>query len=61
MPLTDNSVIRVVITSQDIPEGHREHILKMLAVVESRQNVLNQALLAETVTLAISSDEELPS
>jgi len=37
------------------------HILRMLQVVEERQNFLSQALLAEAVTLAMKStgDEKI--
>lgn len=56
--MTEISVIRDVIASQSIPQAHREHILRMLQVVEERQNVLSQALLSETLTAANQPAED---
>ena len=44
--------------SQKIPPEHRVHILRMLQAVEEREHVLNQALLTETLTLAMKTTED---
>ena len=56
--MIEKSVIQDVLESQKIPPEHRVHILRMLRAVEEREHVLNQALLAETLTLAMPTTED---